>query len=316
MTMAAWSIDEPRSFEHASVMVDEVINALAPVDGGVYADVTLGGGGHAEALLRRSPHCRLFGFDRDPDAVEAARLRLAEFQGRVSIVQATFDELAMHLASRGIRRLDGIMADLGLSSPQLDRAERGMSFRTAGPIDMRMDPTQGETALSLITRLEQDELADLIYELGEERASRRIARCIKQSCQKGELRTTLDLRRAVVRAVGPRRIGGVDPATRTFQALRMAVNSELEQLDRLLELAADLLVDGGVLAVISFHSLEDRRVKRTMAERPTWEKLTKKPILPTETEAAQNPRARSAKLRTARRVRTGNTPLPPEVGDP
>src|SRR6185503_12408831 len=171
-----------------------------------------------------------------------------------------------------------------------------------GPLDMRMDPTGGETALDLIERLDQDELANAIYDFGEEHRSRRVARCIKQALEAGELRTTLDLRRAVVRAVGPARVGGVDPATRTFQALRIAVNDELGEIDRLLRAAADVLVPGGALAIISFHSLEDRIVKRLLKDHAVWQPVQNKPITPSDAEIDENPRARSAKLREARRA--------------
>jgi 16S rRNA (cytosine1402-N4)-methyltransferase len=177
-----------------------------------------------------------------------------------------------------------------------------MSFRAEGPLDMRMDPTHGETALDLIDRLDDDELADLVYRFGEERRSRRIARCIKQARDAGELATTLDLRRAVVRAVGPARIGGVDPATRTFQALRIAVNGELDELAALLALAPRVVRPGGVVAILSFHSLEDRLAKRALRDRALWQPLSKKPLVPSDEEIADNPRARSAKLRAARRV--------------
>jgi 16S rRNA (cytosine1402-N4)-methyltransferase len=197
------------------------------------------------------------------------------------------------------------LADLGVSSFQLDTADRGMSFRMQGPLDMRMDTSRGETALELITRLDQDELADVIYELGEERRSRRVARCIKQALEEGNLNDTIELRRAIVRAVGPRRIGGIDPATRTFQALRIAVNSELNEVSALLKLARTRLKPGGLLAVISFHSLEDRLVKREFQDRMSWAPLTKKPIIAGEDEQAQNPRSRSAKLRVARRLAAG-----------
>ena len=177
-----------------------------------------------------------------------------------------------------------------------------MSFRTEGPLDMRMDPDGDETARQLIERVSQDELADLIYTYGEERRSRRVARCIKQALERGELETTLDLRRAVVRAVGPRRVGGIDPATRTFQALRIAVNGELDQLKELLALAARVVAPGGIATFISFHSLEDRLVKRALRERSTWRALTKKPVVASAAEQADNPRARSAKLRAAERI--------------
>jgi 16S rRNA (cytosine1402-N4)-methyltransferase len=219
----------------------------------------------------------------------------------VMLVRATFSCVGDELGALGVGPVDGLVADLGVSSPQLDDAERGMSFRREGPIDMRMDPESGETALELIERLDDDELADVIYQYGEERRSRRIARSIKKALSQGELRTTLDLRRAVIRAVGPARIGGVDPATRTFQALRIAVNRELEELTTLLQVLPSVVAPGGVAAIISFHSLEDRLVKRAFAS-PEWEPLTKKPMVASDEECAQNGRARSAKLRAARRV--------------
>lgn len=290
------------AFEHVTVMRDEITQALSPRDGGIYADATLGGGGHSEAILEAAQGARLIGFDRDPLAVQAASQRLARFGDRVTIVHARFSEIEERLASLGVASLDGLIADLGVSSPQLDDAARGLSFRAEGPLDMRMDPTQGETALELIERLEADELANLIYEYGEERRSRRIARCIVQARDAGELETTLDLRRAIVRAVGPARVGGVDPATRTFQALRIAVNGELDELKALLEAAPRVLAEGGVVAILSFHSLEDRIVKRALLDDAVWERVTRKPMVATEAETEANPRARSAKLRVARRI--------------
>jgi 16S rRNA (cytosine1402-N4)-methyltransferase len=177
-----------------------------------------------------------------------------------------------------------------------------MSYRLEGPLDMRMDPSEGETAADLIVRLNQDELADVIFHLGEERRSRRVARCIKQALDAGEVSTTTDLRRAIVRAVGPRRVGGIDPATRTFQALRLAVNRELEELSQALLAASQIVKPGGVASFISFHSLEDRLVKRAFLQRDLWDRLHKKPIVATEEEQADNPRSRSAKLRSARRA--------------
>jgi 16S rRNA (cytosine1402-N4)-methyltransferase len=292
-------------------MLDEVVAALAPEGGGVFVDVTVGGGGHARALLAASPSVRLWGFDRDPRAVLAARENLASFSDRARIEQARFSELEARLAAAGVERVTGVLADLGVSSAQLDDPERGLSFRREGPLDMRMDPTRGESALALIQRSTQDELADLIYELGEERRSRRVARCIKQALDADELHTTLDLRRAVVRAVGPQRAGGVDPATRTFQALRIAVNEELEEIGALLDVVPRVLASGGVLAVVSFHSLEDRLVKRAFRDSATWQALAKKPVIPSEREQSENPRARSAKLRAARRA---STPAVEEVG--
>lgn len=300
MTMAALWMEETKPVEHISVMVGEVIEAVAPKAGHVYVDATLGAGGHTEAMLLACPDIHVIGFDRDEVALAMATERLQRFGDRVTFVHAPFHQLAEHLDPAAGRAVHGIIADLGVSSMQLDEPERGMSFRAPGPLDMRMDRSDGETALDIIERLSQDALADLIYEFGEERASRRVARSIKQSLAHGELHTTLDLRRAIVRAVGPRRTGGVDPATRTFQALRIAVNEELRELQLLLESARELMVEGGVLAVMSFHSLEDRMVKRAMQERAVWERLWTKPRVAGVEEQRQNPRSRSAKLRAAR----------------
>ena len=303
MTMPAVPLEpELPLFSHVSVMPGEVVRWLEPRPGGIYLDVTAGGGGHSAAVLEACPAARVVAIDRDPRAVAAARERLASFGERASVEHAAFDELSALLHQQGIAFADGLIADLGLSSHQLADAGRGMSFRSEGPLDMRMDPTRDETARELIRRLDQDELADVIYQLGEERRSRRVARCIKQAEQRGELETTLDLRRAVVRAVGPQRIGGVDPATRTFQALRMAVNSELPQLAVLIDTAARVLRPGAVAVFISFHSLEDRMVKRAFMQRDVWQRLTGKPVVAGESEQAENPRARSAKLRAARRA--------------
>jgi 16S rRNA (cytosine1402-N4)-methyltransferase len=299
-------VTDVKRFEHATVMRDEVVRAIAPRANGVYVDATLGAGGHTVALLEAEPKARIVALDRDPAAIAAAEERLAPVADRVMIVRATFSRLRDQLDAMGIAGVDGVIADLGVSSPQIDDAERGMSFRHEGPIDMRMDPESGETALELIDRLSDDELADVIYQYGDERRSRRIARSIRKAHDAGDLRTTLDLRRAIVRAVGPARIGGVDPATRTFQALRIAVNRELEELEALLAALPVVVAEGGVAAVISFHSLEDRLVKRVFAHTDAWAPLTKKPLVPTDEECARNARARSAKLRAARR--TGVTP--------
>ncbi len=291
-------------FEHVTVMRDEVTRAIAPRDGGLYVDATLGGGGHSEAILEAAPGARLIGFDRDPRALEAARARLARFGDRARFVHAPFSEIEPRLSELGISSIDGLIADLGVSSPQLDDPTRGLSFRAEGPLDMRMDPTRGETALDFIARLDAEELANLIYKYGEERRSRRIARCIRQAFEAGELSTTLDLRRAIVRAVGPARVGGVDPATRTFQALRIAVNRELEELETLLDAAPRILAPSGIVAILSFHSLEDRLVKHALLDREVWERITRKPMVAGEAERDANPRARSAKLRVARRLGT------------
>jgi 16S rRNA (cytosine1402-N4)-methyltransferase len=290
-----------KRFEHATVMRDEVVRAIEPRAGGVYVDATLGGGGHTIALLELEPKSRIFAFDRDRLAVDAAQLEIAPVADRVTLIHAPFSRLREELERLGVVQVDGVIADLGVSSPQLDEAERGMSFRREGPIDMRMDREAGETALELIDRLSDDELANVIYEYGDERRSRRIARSIKKALAAGELRTTLDLRRAIVRAVGPARVGGIDPATRTFQALRVAVNEELTELERFLDTLRGLMAEGGVAAILSFQSMEDRLVKRAFASRG-WSRLTKKPQSPSDEECALNPRARSAKLRAARRI--------------
>jgi len=302
MTMTELPFDPKVSFSHLPVLLESVVSALDAAHGGVFVDATAGGAGHSSAILAASPDVRLIATDRDLQAVGTARERLSEFGERARVAHARFSEIAGVLDEVGIAQVDGILADLGVSSFQLDTAERGMSFRQPGPLDMRMDTSRGETALELIERLDQDELADVIYELGEERRSRRVARCIKQAQAADELHDTIELRKAIIRAVGPRRVGGIDPATRTFQALRIAVNAELNELTALLELGRTRVKPGGVLAVISFHSLEDRLVKREFQQRQLWAPLTKKPIIADDAEQAQNPRSRSAKLRVARRL--------------
>jgi len=290
------------TFQHAAVLLDAVLDQLAPTSGGVYADVTLGGGGHAAAILERSaPDGRLIGTDRDPTALEAAAATLACFGDRATLRKARIGELAQVLSSLEIEQLDGLIADLGVSSAQLDRPERGFSLAKEGPIDMRMDPTEGETALELIGRCDAEELADLIYRYGEEHRSRKIARSVRRAYEEGELETTGDLRHAVLRAIGGRR-GRIDPATKTFQALRIAVNDELGELESLLAQAPRLLRIGGVVAVISFHSLEDRLVKHSFRDSQHLLPLTKRPIIASQQERETNPRSRSAKLRAARRV--------------
>jgi 16S rRNA (cytosine1402-N4)-methyltransferase len=292
---------EVKRFEHETVMRGEVVHAIAPRAGGVYVDVTLGAGGHTVALLEAEPKAKIIALDRDPNAVAAATERLVPVADRVVLVRGVFSRLREQLDDLGVGQVDGVVADLGVSSPQLEDPERGMSFRREGPIDMRMDPDGEQTALEMLGSLSDDELANVIFEYGDERRSRRIARSIKKALAAGELGTTLDLRRAIVRAVGPARVGGIDPATRTFQALRIAVNQELDELSSLLAALPGILVPGGVAAIISFHSLEDRLVKRAFLT-PGWAPMTKKPSGPSDEEYAQNPRARSAKLRAARRL--------------
>lgn len=290
------------AFQHTAVLLGEVLEQLSPEAGGVYADLTLGGGGHAKAILERSaPDGRLIGTDRDPAALEAAGETLSEFGDRAILRKARIAELPEVLSSLDIAKVDGVLADLGVSSTQLDLAERGFSIAKEGPIDMRMDPSEGETALDLIGSCDAEELANVIYRYGEEHRSRKIARSLRRAYENGELETTTDLRRAVVRATGPRR-GRIDPATKTFQALRIAVNDELGELEALLEQAPDVLRIGGVVAVISFHSLEDRMVKHAFRDDERLAPLSKRPIIASDEERERNPRSRSAKLRAARLV--------------
>ena len=294
-------VENETEFDHRAVMKAEIVAALAPREGGLYLDATLGRGGHASGLLDAAP-CRVIGIDRDMDALTTTERRLTPYGDRVVFVHSNFASAAEALQDRGISQVDGACADLGVSSPQLDDPARGMSFRREGPIDMRMDLSRGDTALDLIDRLSDDGLADVLYRYGEEHRSRRIARSIKRALADGELKTTLDLRRAIVRAVGPVRVGGVDPATRTFQALRIAVNGELDELAALVAALGKLVAPGGVVAILSFHSLEDRIVKRAFQDTSVWETRWKKPRVASDDETAENPRARSAKLRAARRV--------------
>jgi 16S rRNA (cytosine1402-N4)-methyltransferase len=291
------------SFVHEPVMLREVVEALRPRSGGVYADATAGGGGHSQAILEASaPEGRVVAVDRDPAAVAAARQRLAPYGERAVVVHGDYAELGPILREQGAARVDGLVADLGVSSAQLDGAERGFSFSIEGPLDMRMDRSHGPTLAELLEGISERELADILYQYGEERRSRAVARSIVRARDEQTLATTLDLRRAVVRALGPRRQGKIDPATRTFQSLRIALNRELEQLELLLAALPEWLADGGVATIISFHSLEDRLVKHAFRGEPRLEPLSKKPLIPSDEEQARNPRARSAKLRAARRM--------------
>jgi 16S rRNA (cytosine1402-N4)-methyltransferase len=288
-------------------MVEEVVRFLAPRPAGVYCDATVGYGGHASAVLQASaPDGRLVGLDRDPDAIVAATGALAGFGGRVTLVRAPFARVREVLQEAGALPLDGCLLDLGVSSPQLDRPERGFSFRHPGPLDMRMDPGEGETAAQYLRRVTPQELEAVLRDLGEERYARRIARAIVEARGREDLSTTSALAALVARSV-PTHERRKDPATRTFQALRIAVNDELGQLERFLEDAPACLRPGGRLVVIAFHSLEDRMVKRRLRALatggdPPLRLLTKHVVTPNDEEQARNPRARSARLRAAERL--------------
>lgn len=291
---------------HVPVLLSEILDYLRPRPNGIYLDATLGGGGVAEALVRASaPEGRLVGLDRDREALAAVETRLAASASRLSLVWGSFADLPAHLDRLGIERVDGIVADLGLSSLQLDDPARGFTFLHEGPLDMRFDRSEGPTAADLVNQMEERELARILREYGEERRASAIARRI---VARRPIRTTSELRRAVVSVLGPRR-HGIDPATRTFQGLRIAVNGELEALGRFLEAAPERLSMDGRLVVVSYHSLEDRAVKLAFRSRaraddsgPRYRILTKKPVVAGEPEIARNRRARSAKLRALERV--------------
>jgi 16S rRNA (cytosine1402-N4)-methyltransferase len=282
-------------------MPDEVLELLAPRSGGVYCDATVGGGGHAARILAGSaPDGRLIGIDRDETALAATRARLRESADRVTLVHGAFADAPRLLTELGAVPIDGFVLDLGVSSPQLDRPERGFSFRHDGPLDMRMDVTQGETAAELIRRVSRHELEQILRDYGEERFAGRVARVIKEAAGDNQLHTTKELAALVARAV-PTRERKKDPATRTFQALRIAVNGELEQIERFLDQFARVLRPGGRVVVLTFHSLEDRIVKHRLRHLPGFRLLTKKPLSPSDAEALRNPRARSAHLRAAQK---------------
>ena len=294
--------------EHVPVMLAEVLEALRPRPGGRYVDGTLGGGGYTAALLEASaPDGRVLALDADLGAIERGRVRLAEYADRVTLVHANFRSVAEVARAHALEHCDGVVLDLGLSSDQLAESERGFSFQTAGPLDMRFDTTRGETAAELLNRAGEAELADIFYYYGEERRSRRLARVIVERRESRAFAETGDLVKAVESALGGRR-GRLHPATRAFQALRIAVNDELDALRDGLESSAGALAEGGRLAVVSFHSLEDRIVKqfiRSHAEgttSPRLRALSKKPLVPSGGERTANPRSRSAKLRAAERV--------------
>ncbi len=283
---------------HVPVMLAEVLDGLAPQPGGVFVDGTLGGGGHTRALAERvGTGGTIICLDRDPAAVEAASKHLADLPLRA--LQANFCDLPEVLAETGIAAVDGILLDLGLSSNQLADNERGFSFSSSGPLDLRFNPMQGKPAWRLIERLSAEHLADLIFQFGEERYSRRIARAIVERRKENPVHTSAELAELVRRCVPRSRHERIDPATRTFQALRIAVNDELKSLEIALRRLPDCLRPGGRMAVISFHSLEDRQVKEAFRDDPRLTALTRKPVTASDAETAANPRSRSAKLRVA-----------------
>jgi 16S rRNA (cytosine1402-N4)-methyltransferase len=301
---------------HAPVLLDAVLGALAPRDQAIYVDGTFGLGGYSRALLAAA-RCRVIAIDRDPAAVAAGAGLAGEHPGRFTVVEGRFGDMASLLAGLGISAVDGISLDLGVSSPQLDDPGRGFSFRADGPLDMRMG-AGGTSAADLVNQLSEKALANLIYIYGEERFARRVARAIVAARRETPLIRTADLAR-IVRSVVPT-TGGIDPTTRTFQALRMEVNDEMGELERALVAAERLLAPGGRLAIVSFHSLEDRKVKEFLRARsaeaprasrhrpaaprpaPSFRLVTRKPVTPSAAEVARNPRARSARLRAAERT--------------
>jgi 16S rRNA (cytosine1402-N4)-methyltransferase len=301
-----------RDVRHVSVLLGPVIEALTPRPGQIYVDCTLGLGGHASEILRLvGPGGKVIGIDFDPRNIEIARTRLAsaESGGSFEIFHNNFAALPTVLREAGVDKIDGLVADLGVASPQIDDPDRGFSYRRPGPLDMRMDPTRGKPASELINRMSERELASALLELGDETDAKEIARLIVERRAEQPITTTQDLMAIVCeardftlqRAAGAK----LHPAARTFQALRILVNRELANLDRLLAVLPDCLKPGGVAAIISFHSGEDRPVKKAFQEgvrAGIYSEITREPIVADETEQRENPRARSAKLRWARRA--------------
>jgi 16S rRNA (cytosine1402-N4)-methyltransferase len=290
---------ESRGPRHQPALPAEVRSGLNPKPGQTFVDCTVGAGGHARLIAEHlAPGGRLIGLDQDPKMLARAREQLAEVAGvHVQLLHRNFDELRGVLDELGIAQVDGVLADLGFASDQIDDPSRGLSFQHEGPLDMRLNPEAIETAADLLADLSERELADVFWKYGEERHSRRVARRIVETRKRSPIRTTTELAELVRRCVP--RSGGIDPATRVFQALRIAVNDELGALDRLLAALPGCVKPGGRAAIISFHSLEDRRVKQAFRDRELWEPLTKKPITASEDEVRMNPRSRSAKLRIA-----------------
>jgi len=289
---------------HQSVLLEEVVDALAPASGGIYVDTNLGLGGHAERILQASsPDGRLIGFEWDQDAMTMARTRLSPFGSRVEFVAQNFAAMPQCLNELGVSKVDGILCDLGLSSYQLDASQRGFTFKGSQPLDMRMDHRQGQTAGDLLQSASEEELADIFFYFGEERQARRIASFIVESRKTSRIETTDQLVSLVGQAI-PKKFHPkkIHVATKVFQALRIAVNHELENLIELLKFAPEMLKTDAKFCVISFHSLEDRLVKRAFGDSQILETVTKRPIVASEAELTNNPRARSAKLRVAKKV--------------
>ncbi len=306
---------------HTPVLLKEVVTQLQPHDGGLYVDCTVGGGGHAhEILCACGPGGRVVGLDWDEEAIAASRERLREFGGRVQLVRANYVELERVLMSLGVTTVDGVAFDLGVSSRQFNESGRGFSFQREGPLDMRMNRQLGATARDVLRSASLEELAKIFRVYGEEKRARAVARQIVAEREQKPLETTTQLARLVERVLGPRHGGGIHPATRVFQALRIAVNNELDNLKHGLDVAARFLGSGGRLAVISFHSLEDRIVKQFFVEQSSGcicppdlpvcacgrkqllRIVTRKPVMPREEEINANPRSRSAKLRVAEKI--------------
>jgi 16S rRNA (cytosine1402-N4)-methyltransferase len=319
--------DECTAAGHRPVMLGEVLAALAPRAGATYVDATFGGGGYARAILDAAA-CRVVGIDRDPAAIDRAVPLIEAYRDRLALIHGRFGDLARLLAAAGVGPVDGIAFDLGVSSFQLDAPERGFSFRFEGPLDMRMDPTADPSAADAVNGLPEEDLARIIRAYGEERVARRVAAAIVRARRSQPIRSTGELA-AIVRRVVPAAADGLDPATRTFQALRVFVNDELGELDRGLAGAEGLLARGGRLVVVAFHSLEDRQVKTFLRARsglapgpsrhrpaavvpppPSFRLLTSRALKPTAAEVAANPRARSARLRAAERTAAPAWPAP------
>jgi len=301
--------EKDHDYEHIPVLVEEVLAGLACRQGGIYVDCTVGQGGMTRKILESiGPTGRVLGIDRDETALTMTRRRLTNFAPQLKLIHGNFGDIQAHVRAAGLLRVDGIVFDLGVSSVQLNDARRGFSFAADGPLDMRMDRSTGRTAAELVAQLSESELSNLIFQYGEERFARRIARALVQVRIDRPLQTTNDLVSAIRSAVpASYRHGRIHCATRTFQALRIAVNRELEVLDSAFRAAAEMLMPGGRLCIISFHSLEDRIAKQTIRDlsqgaEPLLMRMTKKPVTASETELAANPRARSAKLRIAERV--------------